>query len=256
MRCARSAVPSMNEESMADADPGPPHADLGGYLLGGLTAAEREAFERHLAGCASCRRELEELRGMPALVGQAAEPVRVPAGMEARVLGAIAREPRPGVLAQVPPRPRRVWAPLAIAAALAIAFVAGLGLGRGPLGGGVQPAPAAQTIRLAAADGSTASGVATVRREAGGTVIELSVRDLPPPPPGHFYTCWLVAGDDTLQHQDRVSVGSFTTGPGGSATVRWETAADLGRYPHLGVTLEPDNGNPLHQGPKVLAASA
>ena len=88
------------------------------------------------------------------------------------------------------------------------------------------------------------------------TVIELSVRDLPPAPAGHFYTCWLVADDDTLAHQDRVSVGSFATGPDGSATVRWETAADLGRYPHLGVTLEPDNGNPLHQGPKVLAASA
>ena len=60
---------------------------------------------------------------------------------------------------------------------------------------------------------------------------------------------------DTVKQQDRVSVGSFRTDGTGPVTVRWETAADLGRYPHLGVTLEPDNGNPLHQGPKVLNAA-
>lgn len=240
---------------MADADPGRPHVDLGGYLLGGLTAPERAAFERHLAGCAACRRELEELRRMPDLLGQAADRVDVPTGMEARVLGAIAREPRVGAV-RPPARRRRPpvrWA-LAAAAALAVAFLAGLGLGHGLPGG--QPAPAAETIHLTAANGSDASGVATIRPAPTGTVIELSVRNLPPPPAGYFYTCWLVADDDTLPHQDRVSVGSFTTGRDGTASVRWDTAADLGRYPHLGVTLEPDNGNPLHQGPKVLAAAA
>jgi len=47
--------------------------------------------------------------------------------------------------------------------------------------------------------------------------------------------------------------GSFVTTSTGPVTVRWETAADLGRYPNLGVTLEPDNGSPPRQGPKVLA---
>jgi hypothetical protein len=131
-------------------------------------------------------------------------------------------------------------------------------LGRGVPGGGQpgpRPAPVLQTIHLTAATGGPASGVATVRDSAGGRVIELTVRDLPAPPAGHFYTCWLVADDDTLQHQDRISVGSFTTSGTGTPSLRWETAADLGRYPHLGVTLEPDNGSPLHQGPRVLSAS-
>src|SRR5437588_90061 len=79
-----------------------------------------------------------------------------------------------------------------------------LGLGRGLPGG--NPAPPAQTIHLTAVGGGDAAGVATVRDSAGGRVIELTVRNLPPPPPGHFYTCWLVADDDTLLHQDRVSV--------------------------------------------------
>jgi anti-sigma-K factor RskA len=249
---------------MTDADPGPPHVDLGGYVLGTLDAQERETFERHLAGCLSCRRELEELRGIPALLDEAGEPVEVPVGLESRVLEAIGREQRPGrrrlplagtARSRWARPPRSVpWA-LGAAAALVIAFVAGLGLGHGlPTGG--QPAPPAQTVHLVAADGGAASGLATIRSGSGGRVIELTVRDLPPPPAGRFYTCWLVADDDTIQHQDRVSVGSFTTSPGGTATVRWETAADLARYPHLGVTLEPDNGNPLHQGPKVLTASS
>jgi anti-sigma-K factor RskA len=249
---------------MADAGPGLPHVDLGGYVLGKLSAREREAFEQHLATCEACRRELQDLRGMPGLLAQAPEPVEVPAGMEARILGAIAREPRrerdgPASARRPPPR-RSEWRwGLAAAAAVAIAFLAGLGLGRGVPGGGQpgpRPAPVLQTIHLAAATGGPASGVATVRDGAGGKVIELTVRDLPAPPAGHFYTCWLVADDDTLQHQDRVSVGSFTTSGAGTASLRWETAADLRRYPHLGVTLEPDNGSPLHQGPKVLSTSA
>jgi len=234
------------------ADPDLAHVDLGGYVLGTLDAREHEAFERHLAGCRRCQADLEELRGMPALLDEAGPPVDVPAGMEARVLGAIARE-APAVPRRARPGRRASWA-LAAAAMVAVAFLAGLGLGR-VLPGGGQPAPAGRTIRLVAPDGGTASGVATIRSTDHGRVIELTVRDLPPPPDGEFYTCWLVADGDTLQHQDRVSVGSFRTAPDGTATVRWETAADLARYPHLGVTREPDDGNPLHQGPRVLVAS-
>lgn len=45
------------------------HADLGPYLLGGLSAAERSRFEEHLSGCASCRGELARLRDVPARLG-------------------------------------------------------------------------------------------------------------------------------------------------------------------------------------------
>src|SRR5437588_1738342 len=124
---------------MADADLGPPHVDLGGYVLGALGDAERADFERHLAGCERCRRELDELRGMPGLLAQAAEPVEVPAGLESRVMGLIAREPpRGGERARAAglPAPRRArsrwpsaWA-LGAAAAVAIALLGGLGLGR------------------------------------------------------------------------------------------------------------------------------
>ena len=79
---------------MPETDPGTPHVDVGGYLLGTLTEREHDAFEAHVATCPSCQHELEELRDLPALLAQAEEPVDVPAGLESRVLRAIAQEPR------------------------------------------------------------------------------------------------------------------------------------------------------------------
>lgn len=48
-----------------------PHTlDTGSYLLGALDPIDRDAFESHLANCASCADALGELRPLPALLGQ------------------------------------------------------------------------------------------------------------------------------------------------------------------------------------------
>lgn len=44
------------------------HQLLGAYLLGGLDPEEEAAFRDHLANCADCRHELEELESLPALL--------------------------------------------------------------------------------------------------------------------------------------------------------------------------------------------
>jgi hypothetical protein len=44
------------------------HRLLGAYLLGGLDPADALRFEQHLAECADCRRELDELASLPALL--------------------------------------------------------------------------------------------------------------------------------------------------------------------------------------------
>lgn len=49
-------------------EPRPPHDAVGAYVLGALPADERRAFERHLPGCADCRREVAELRPVAALL--------------------------------------------------------------------------------------------------------------------------------------------------------------------------------------------
>jgi hypothetical protein len=49
-------------------------SSLGAYLLDALEPAERDAVARHLEGCAPCRRELERMAALPALL--AIVPVR------------------------------------------------------------------------------------------------------------------------------------------------------------------------------------
>lgn len=44
--------------------------DDGAYLLGALAPAERAAYERHLAGCASCREAVAEIAVLPGLLGR------------------------------------------------------------------------------------------------------------------------------------------------------------------------------------------
>lgn len=40
------------------------------YVLGSLSDADRREYEAHLRDCPSCRQSVDELRGMPALLGQ------------------------------------------------------------------------------------------------------------------------------------------------------------------------------------------
>lgn len=46
-----------------------PHVLLGAYLLGGLRPDEVRTFTDHLPSCPACRRELEAVATLPALLG-------------------------------------------------------------------------------------------------------------------------------------------------------------------------------------------
>ena len=77
------------------------------YVLGSLSEADRRAYEAHLGGCRSCRQSVDQLSGMPALLGQltvdevAAIDDRVPDGaLSPRVL--------PSLLAKVSRRRRKL----------------------------------------------------------------------------------------------------------------------------------------------------
>ena len=83
--------------------------DLALYALGCLEGNDRTALEMHLEECASCRRELEQLRGDAALLALSASGPRPPARAQARLMDAIAKEPR-GQSADVRSRrPRPQW---------------------------------------------------------------------------------------------------------------------------------------------------
>jgi hypothetical protein len=262
---------------MADLHPHPEQTDVAGYLLGTLEASEMTVFVAHLDDCAICQAELAELAHLPALLADVPAAETVPPDLEDRTFAAI--EAAAGVLSAVPAdgadvepttpaagpvkpgvvipisrgRARRQpprW--LAAAAAAVIVVAAGIGVFVSSRTG--SPAPLA-TIRLIASDGGPAHGTAVVRATPAGLTIDMTVQGLAANRPGTMDTCWLVGPGDTLAHPNRVSVGSFVV-PANGATVHvhWTTAADLNRFPHLGVTLEPINGNPSHQGPKILTS--
>jgi anti-sigma-K factor RskA len=68
--------------------------DLTLYALGCLEGDEKASLQKHLEGCASCRRELEQLRGDAAVLALTASGPRPPARAKAQLIDAIAKEPR------------------------------------------------------------------------------------------------------------------------------------------------------------------
>jgi anti-sigma-K factor RskA len=68
--------------------------DLALLALGALQGDERAALEKHLQECFACRRELERLRGDTALLALSAAGPVPPRRARARLLKAIAKEPR------------------------------------------------------------------------------------------------------------------------------------------------------------------
>ena len=225
-----------------------PHPDLGGYVLGALEPAERADFEEHLAGCERCQAEVAELRGLPELLEQAAPPVEVPPSLRERTFAAVER-----AAAQQRRRRRLRLALTAVAACLVlvVAFVGGYTLSRvGPF------ADRGRVIEfaLAAPDGGAARATAKVRQVGDGLAITMEVSGLAPTPPGSVYECWYVGPGDSLERPNRVSAGTFTVGADGRASLRMHSAADLQRYPAMGVTLERDRGNPARRGDKVLVS--
>jgi anti-sigma-K factor RskA len=96
--------------------------DLALYALGGLQGEERVALEKHLEGCAGCRRELEQLRGDMALMALSTAGPVPPRRARQRLIEAVAREPRRDAVSA-----KRGWwivVPWVAAGALAVGLIA------------------------------------------------------------------------------------------------------------------------------------
>ncbi|HEY1802540.1 MAG TPA: anti-sigma factor [Terriglobales bacterium] len=69
--------------------------DLALHAMNALEGEERLALEKHLHECASCRRELEQLRGDTALLAFSASGPKPPLRSRQRLMNAIAQEAHP-----------------------------------------------------------------------------------------------------------------------------------------------------------------
>ncbi len=102
--------------------------DLALYALDALRGEDRARVDEHLAECAACRRELEQLRGDTALLALSTAGPRPPQRARQRLLDAVAREPRVPRIVQTSPR-RSWWGVLGWAVAAAV-LIFGLSLWR------------------------------------------------------------------------------------------------------------------------------
>ena len=199
------------------------HALSGAYAVDALDDLERAQFERHLAGCESCRSEVASLREASALLAETTLAAPSPA-LRDRVLAEIATvrplppvagldvgepdadadaapaatEADPVVTPLEPRRRRRVATFLATAAA-AVTVVAGgivwqLSDGPDSRTEQVLQASDAETFTETLPNGATAT---VVRSEQLNEAV-LITEDMPPAPEGHAYALWLQQGDDMV----------------------------------------------------------
>jgi Anti-sigma-K factor rskA/Putative zinc-finger len=66
--------------------------EVGAYLLGALSDAERASFEGHLADCPECRHEVERLRPAADLLPRSVEQVEPPPSLKRSLMEVVERE--------------------------------------------------------------------------------------------------------------------------------------------------------------------
>lgn len=209
--------------------------DLGGYVLGALDPAERDAVAAHLADCPECAAEHARLAGLPALLRHAdgIEIPPTPPALEERVLDRVAqdrgqRRGRAGMLGLLA-RPRR-WRPrLNRGRAVVAAAVAGAALGAGVTAlvqnddGAGTPARQYQ-LRLTGSTGASAR--AQLEPDRGGTEVHLWVKGLPPGAEAVYEVRCERPGWSA-------SAGTFRADARGRAYVVLTTAARIGEYERI-----------------------
>jgi anti-sigma-K factor RskA len=92
-----------------------------------------------------------------------------------------------------------------------------------------------------------AGGQVRVVQEGENVRVELEVWKMPDLEKDEYYEMWYYAEDG-----DRISCGSFRTGPEGRTTVNLTAPATATDYPEIEITREPDDGNPQASGEEVL----
>ncbi|KQR62705.1 anti-sigma factor [Arthrobacter sp. Leaf337] len=212
------------------------HHLLGAYLLGGLEPADASRFEQHLAGCADCRRELDELASLPALLDAlpVADAVALtgpasaaPATPEATVLGAVASAAEPAALldelAARRRKSRRRWA--AFVGAVAAACLA-LGVLAAPLFN--QP-PRPDASYSVEAPGGLQVQLALMKK-AWGTEVSFSGTSLPTQ---GTLSLWVKGQDGT---EDRACSWSAT--PGGRSRITGATPTQISRISSVELRTE------------------
>lgn len=203
--------------------------DVGAYLLGALNDLERQAFERHLRGCAECQEELARLRPAADALPGSVQQFEPPARLKASLMEVVEREARVTEL----PR-RRFTRPLAVAAVLLLGLVVGFGVAQ--LGG-----DETRTVAVTADKAMPRAGGTLDIEDGTGT---LQLHDMPELRGPRVYQVWLQHGDQL------VPARTFEVGASGTGRVQLRGVDDAnGVY----VTREPRGGAQVPSEDPILS---
>jgi hypothetical protein len=205
--------------------------EVGAYLLGALSDAERASFEGHLVDCPECRHELERLRPAADLLPRSVEQVEPPPSLKRSLMEVVEREAK-----EHDGAPERVslgerlrellggsLRPALVGAAVVLAVAVGFGIAQ--LGGEDTRTVAAQTT-LPDASGS-------LKVHDDDAILE--VRGMPSLERGRVYQAW-VQRDGMIEPEP-----TFEVGADGRGVVA--VPEDLSEAEAVMVTREPSGGS-------------
>jgi anti-sigma-K factor RskA len=219
----------------------------GAYVLGAMPSAEQNEFELHLATCATCREEVEELRPAAEALPMASAPVLPPVALKDRIMAEVKREAallaQAGAGADRPERPRERrrlswlggWRLAPVAAALLVA---------GVLAGTALDGADTRTVTA-----SVEAAGASAELQVAGDKATLVAEDLPAPPEGRVYEVWLMPKDsETPQPTDVLFV------PRGDGSAVAAIPGSVSDVQQVLVTDEPAAGSDAPTGDLLLSA--
>jgi anti-sigma factor RsiW len=183
--------------------------EVGAYLLGALTDAERSAFERHLETCAECRHELERLRPAAELLPRSVEQVEPPPSLKRSLMDVVEREAAPQRSRRsLGDRLRELVRPITpLVAAGALAAAALIGFGVAQIGGGSDEG---RTVVASVNQSVLPQATGRLKVESDGQAI-LEVRGMPQAGGGRVYQAW-VQRDGMVEPQPTFEVGADGAG--------------------------------------------
>jgi len=184
--------------------------EVGAYLLGALSDAERVSFEAHLVDCPECRHGVERLRPAADLLPRSVEQVEPPPSLKRSLMDVVEREAKerggaPSV-ARTPFGVRlRGWLggslrPVLVGAAVVLAVAIGIAIGQ--LGGGDEGRTVVATTSLPDASG---------RLKIHDDKAVLEVRGMPSLDQGQVYQAW-VRRDGMVEPEPTFEVGEDGSG--------------------------------------------
>lgn len=248
------------------------HTLAGAYAMDAIIARDRERFERHLAGCEECAREIAGLREATARLGAAAaEPL--PAGLKERVM-AVAAVTRQQPPAEEPTARTKTWAGVtdtgswlrslgwpgrltlaagAAAAATVFAIAVVFGVTNGSTQQRLNQARASTqqiAVVLTAQDAHMMTGVvagggtATIVMSHARHALVFTAEGLRPLPASRGYELWLIGPDGARPVRMLPASSNGMTGP--------VIASGLRAGDHLTLTDEPADGSVRPTTPMML----